>query len=95
MAFTINKNFIDSMLFMNSSLDKLVKNLTDKDFNYLIEEFSSEQLRLVKEKGIYPYGYMDSLKRFNESKFTDKNKFFSSLKDCRINEKEYQRAINV
>ena len=34
MAFTLNKNlvFIDSMLFMNSSLDKLVKNLTDKDF---------------------------------------------------------------
>ena len=34
MAFTLNKNllFIDSMLFMNSSLDKLVKNLSDKDF---------------------------------------------------------------
>ena len=34
MAFTLNKNiaFVDSMLFMNSSLDKLVKNLGDKDF---------------------------------------------------------------
>ena len=34
MAFTLNKTlvFIDSMLFMNSSLDKLVKNLSDKDF---------------------------------------------------------------
>ena len=40
MALTLNKNivFIDSMLFMNSSLDKLVKNLSDKDFNYLSEE---------------------------------------------------------
>ena len=41
-AFTINKNliFIDSMQFMNCSLDKLVKNLSDKDRRYLSEEFS-------------------------------------------------------
>ena len=34
MAFTINKNlfFIDSMQFMNSILDALVKNLSDNDF---------------------------------------------------------------
>ena len=34
MAFTLKKNtaFVDSMLFMNSSLDKLVKNLGDKNF---------------------------------------------------------------
>ena len=34
MAFTLTKNlvFFDSMLFMNSSLDKLVKNLSDNDF---------------------------------------------------------------
>ena len=37
MAFFLNKNlvFIDSMQFMNSSLDKLVKNLSDSDFKYL------------------------------------------------------------
>ena len=42
MAFTINRNlvFIDSMQFMNSSLDSLVKNLLDEDFQYLSEEFS-------------------------------------------------------
>ena len=83
MAFTINKNlvFIDSVQFMNSSLDKLVKNLNDKDFKYLNEEFSNEQLKLVKEKGIYPYEYMKSFKRFSEDKLPDKSKFFSSLKD--------------
>ena len=34
MAFKINRNlvFIDSMQFMNSSLDSLVKNLSDNDF---------------------------------------------------------------
>ena len=37
MIFTLNKNlvFIGSMLFMISSLDNLVKNLSDKDCKYL------------------------------------------------------------
>ena len=97
MAFSLNKNlaFIDSMLFTNSSLDKLVKDFSDKDFNYLSEEFSNEQLKLVKEKAIYPYKYMSPFKNFKENKLPDKCKFFSSLKDFRINEKEYQRANKV
>ena len=80
---------------MNSSLDKLVKNLNDKDFKYLAEEFSGEQLKLVKEKRIYPYEYRNSFKRFSENELADKSKFFSSLKDCGVNEKEYERAVNV
>ena len=54
MAFTINKNlvFIDSMQFMNSSLDSLVKNFLDNDLKYLYEEFSGEFLKLVKQKGV-------------------------------------------
>ena len=97
MSFTLNKNliFIDSMLFMNSSLDKLVKNLSEKDFKYLVEEFSDEQLKLVKEKGICPYEYFNSFEKFNERKLPGICKFFISLKNRGINEKEYQRAINV
>ena len=39
MDFTINKNlvFIDSMQFMNSSLDSLVKNLSDNGFKYYLK----------------------------------------------------------
>ena len=41
MTFFLNKNlvFIDSMQFINFSLDKLLKNLLDEDFKYLVEEF--------------------------------------------------------
>ena len=65
MTFTLNKNlvFIDSMLFMNSSLDKLVKNLSDNDFKYLSGEFNGEQLELIKKKDIYPYEYFDSFRK--------------------------------
>ena len=57
MAFTINKNMvlIDSMQFINSSLDSLVKNLSDNDFKYLSEKFSCEFLEVVKQKVVYPY----------------------------------------
>ena len=63
------------MLFMNSSLNKLVKNLSDNDFKYLSEEFNGAKLRLVKERGIYPYAYMNSFKRFSESKLLDIDKY--------------------
>ena len=83
MAFFLNKNvvFIDSMQFMNSNLDKLVKNLSDDDFKYLIEEFGSENLELLKQKGAYSYEYMDSFKKFSEEKLPDRKSFYSSIKD--------------
>ena len=97
MGFTLNNNivFIESMLFMKSSLDILVKNLSDDDFKYLGEVFSGEQLKLEKEKGIYPYEYFISFKKFKETNLPDIDKFLSSLKECGINEKEYQRACDV
>ena len=67
--------FFDSMQFMNSILDKLTKNLSDKDFKYLVEEFGSKNLELLKQKGAYPYEYMDSFERFNEKKLPAKNIF--------------------
>ena len=97
MAFTVNKNliFIDSMQFINSGLDSLVKNLPNSDFIYLSEKFSGKFLELVKEKGVYPDEYMDSFKKFSEDKLPNKSKFFSSFKDECISEKDYQRANNV
>ena len=64
-----NLVFIDSMQFMNSSLDKLVKNKSDKDFKYLGEEFGSENLELLKQKCDYPYEYMNSFEKVNEKKY--------------------------
>ena len=86
MAFFLNKNlvFIDSMKFMNSGLDKLVKNLSDEDFKFLVEEFSSEDSELLKQKGAYPDEYMNSFERFNEEKLPARKYFYSSTKDGKI-----------
>ena len=76
--------FIDSMQFMNSSLFKLVKNLSDKDFKYLIEEFGSENLELLKQKGDYSDEYMNSFERFYEEKLPARKYFYSFTKDGKI-----------
>ena len=97
MAFIVSKTLvcIDIMQLMNSSLDGLVKNLTDNDFKYLSQEFSGDLLKLVKQKGAYPYKYRDGFKRFSEDKLPDRSKFFSSLKDECISKKDYLLANNV
>ena len=59
---------------MNSSLDKLVKKFND--FVYLSKEFKEEKLKLVKKKGVYPYEYMNSFKRFKEDCLPDIDCFF-------------------
>ena len=64
------------MQFMNSDLEKLVKNLSDE---YLTEEFDSKNLEPLKQKGAYPYEYINSFKRFNEEKLSDR-KYFSAQK---------------
>ena len=88
MTFFLNKNlvFIDSIQFMNSSLVKLVKNLSDDDFRYLTEQFSSKNLELLKEKDAYSHEYMDRFKRFDEDKLPDRKCFYSSVKDRTISD---------
>ena len=71
---------------MNSSFDKLVKNLSDEDFRYLVEVFGSENLEILKQKGAYPYEYMNSFKRFNEKKSSARKYFFSSIKKRKTDE---------
>ena len=95
MSFTLGKNivFIDSMLLMNSLLDKLVTNLND--FKYLSSAFSGEQLELFKKKSVFPYEDTNSFKKFKEDCLPDNVFFVNSLKDCGISEKHYQRVCDV
>ena len=69
---------------MNSSLDKLIKNLSNEDFKYLIEEFGSKNLELLKQNDAYPYEYMNSFERFNGEKLPARKYFFNSTKKGKI-----------
>ena len=58
--------------------------MSDEDFQYLVKEFVSEHLELLKQKGDYLYKYMNSFERFNEEKLPGKKYFYSSTKDGKI-----------
>ena len=42
--------------------------MSDEDFKYLVEEFGSESLELLKQKDAYRYEYNNSFERFNLKK---------------------------
>ena len=50
---------------------------------------------LLLEKGGYPYEYMDSLERFNETSLPDKKPFYSELNLEDITDKDYAHAQKV
>ena len=75
------------------TLNKLVKNLSNNDFKYLLQEFSGDLLELVKQEGVYPYEYVDNFERFSEDKLPDRPNFFSSVKNKHFREKK--KSINV
>ena len=60
-----------------------------------MQEFSGELFELVKQKGVYPYEYMNSFKRFFDNRLTGRCEFHSSPKDERVSEKDYLHAVNV
>ena len=98
MAFYIGKHlsFIDSLAFLNSSLEKLAANLEDKDFIYTKDYFTDPvQFGLVKRKGVYPYDYMDSFSKFNDKELPEIKEFYSLLTDKNISEDDYKHAKDV
>ena len=97
MALYISKlSFIDSFQFMSSSLEKLASNLLDEDFIYTKKYFTDPvQFGLVKRKGVYPYDYMDSFSKFNDTELPEREEFYSLLTDNNISEDDYRHAQNV
>ena len=87
--------FIDSFKFMSTSLDNLVNNLPDDAFNNLERYYKGEKLSLVKGKGVYPYEYMDSLERSDETKLPPKEAFYSKLTGEGISDEDYERVKKV
>ena len=98
MAFYIGKHlaFIDSFAFLSSSLDKLSSNLEDDDYIYTKKYYNNPaQFNLVKRKGVYPYDYMDSFSKFNETELPPIEEFYSQLTDTNISEEDYNHAKDV
>ena len=92
----INLRFIDSIKFMSSSLDSLVNNLTRGGGEFFgFENYSTRQCELLIRKGIYPYQYMDSWDRFEETALPPVSSFYSKLNMSGVSDKDYKHACKV
>ena len=82
-----NLRFLDSFKFMASSLDSLSKNLSE----FPICKSNGLQDRHLK-KGIYPYDYMDSFNKFNETENPPKEAYYSILNNQEITDQGYDHS---
>ena len=97
MSFMIGERlaFLDSFQFMSSSLERLVSTLPEDAFKHTKKEFNEQEMKLMKQKGVYPYDYMASFCRFEETKLPEKEQFYSILNDKHITDDAYEHAKNV
>ena len=97
--------FVDTMNFMNTSLEKLVNNLDRSQFKHTSKYFQGEQLDLMLRKGVYPYEYMTDGLKLKEEKLPPKDAFKSGLgagavedgeiQPNEISDEDYQHAQKV
>ena len=52
-------------------------------------------MKLVKQKGVYPFEYIDTFGKFSKDKLPDRSNFFNSSKDECISKKDYLHTNNV
>jgi hypothetical protein len=85
---------LDSFQFLSFSLAQLAGNV--KDFVHLKEHFPDEsQLRLLTKKGVFPYDYMDSIIRFQETSLPSQAEFYNKLNETPLSDEEYLHAQEV
>ena len=87
--------FIDSFPFTPKGLDVLAKTLAGDEFRYLRESCTSNHFGLIRRKGFYPYDYMDSFDRFDETKLPSQDAFFNKLPGSPCSDSEYTHATRV
>lgn len=82
--------------FMSSSLEKLASYM-DKDKLVLLRKRfpESNKFELVARKGVYPYDYVDSWARLDETVLPSQESFYSKLKDSGISNDDYFHAQKV
>ena len=100
-AFTLDDiQVLDSYQFLSESLEKLVTNLRNSDYNFPITttvfknyiDNSRKKQILLFQKSIYPYEYITSFDKFDETELPSKSCFYSNLNKEDISDKDYNHA---
>ena len=59
------------------------------------ESWIGDSVELVRRKGVYPYDYMDSFERFEETEFPPQSAFFNKLSGDSCSAVDYAHAVRV
>ena len=87
--------FKDSLKFMASSIEELVKILPEEAFKNIEKYFTPEEVKLFKQKGFYPYEFMDDKEKLKIKKPPKQEAFYSKLTGHGINNINYQHVLKV
>ena len=77
---------------------KTLKDTFPTVYTYFKREWShldEDAFELLTRKGVYPYEYIDSFERFNETKLPEKEKYYSTLTIKHITDEKYDFAKKV
>ena len=87
--------FKDSNKFLQTSMEALVANLPEDGFKNLEKCYLPKLANLLKQKGFFPYDYLDKLEKLKDPKLPPQEAFFSKLSGKNINKTSYEHALNV
>ena len=76
-------------------MEVLASNTPKENFKNVNKHYTPEQARLLKQKGFFPYEYLDSLEKLKDTKPPPKKAFYSKVSGCGITEKNYEHVLNV
>lgn len=88
--------FIDSFQFLPYSLAKLAETLKDDQCREVKKYFTnSQKFHYIRQKGVFPYRYLDEFTKLNETELPEREQFYNDLTDEHITLTEYERAKSV
>ena len=87
-----NLRFIDSLQFMNKSLEKLCKNLRRADFVHTVRHSPPDKYEMLIRKGVFCNDHWDGLQKADETNLPPREAFYSRLTEEHITEEDYQHA---
>ncbi|KAJ8980524.1 hypothetical protein NQ317_008321 [Molorchus minor] len=88
--------FVDSFRFLSKSLDKLSQSLESEQCIETRRYFENEEeFGLIRQKGVFPYNYIDSFEKLEETQLPSRDKFYNDLTNESISSADYERATKV
>jgi hypothetical protein len=88
--------FVDSLRFLPFSLEKLAKTLPSEDCLNIQKFFPKEsEFYLIRQKGVFPYSYVDCFDKLNDVTLPSIHHFHDNLNNKEISGTDYKRAQEV